>query len=880
MALVQGERLGRYEILAPLGAGGMGEVYRARDTELEREVAVKVLPKEVVADADRLERFRREAKAVAALSHPNILGIFDVGSENGLEYAVTELLEGDTLRARIPVSGLPWQKVVDYGAGIADGLAAAHAKGIIHRDLKPENIFITADGRVKLLDFGLAKVQTETAPEAETATLTPAGTQAGTVLGTIGYMAPEQVKGHAADARSDIFALGCVLYEMVSGRQAFGADTGVEMMAAILKEEPPQLSSTGATIPADLERAIHRCLEKGPEARFQSAADLAYNLRSIGTSSAPVKAAPSSEVPGIGRRTLRWASGAAVAVALIVAGYLGWQWLDVRSKSMGGVETVAGPQPTQWIDEWIAVVEPFENRTGDPKLDANGAIISDQLVENLGRLTQGFKTLPKITVAAALRGESSQAGAMVPLSSNQGRIVVTGSYTARGPDLEVVAQIRDLETRRVLFVTDVLTVPRTPRGTDLESLVQRTMGAVGIHLHLGLEHVSHVPDYEVFRDYLVGQEMSWGAFGRGNDNDWIQAAFDADPEFLGTAFLLAGKRLWHDRREESVPYLEHIRQRSNRLVEFEALELEMLDAWRDGAPGQALRAARRLQELAPNWLLIRVYREKFAKNLNRPREAVTAVADVVDRIPPSLRWLRNYLQVSLMMSYTRLGDYEHLLELARVMRSDHPASSNAFASEVSALVGLGRLDEVDALIEQCRSMPGGECDPAGPLISASMELAVHGHRQKSLDYARAAVEDLQQMTPDELGTHDVLYFFALHRAEMWNEYRAFAEKGLASADEGSDIFAFYRSRIGIAAAHTGDRGASESIAEELEGVGKFFYAAYVTAHLGNLEGAVELLKQGIESTDGGSYGMFLRSDPDLEPLLGYEPFEELIRPKG
>jgi hypothetical protein len=880
MAIVQGNRLGRYEILAPLGAGGMGEVYRARDTDLEREVAVKVLPEEVAGDAERLERFRREAKAVAALSHPNILGIFDVGSENGVEYAVTELLEGDTLRGRVPVSGLSWQKVVEYGAAIADGLAAAHAKGIIHRDLKPENIFITADGRVKLLDFGLAKVRDEVSTEAETATLTPAGTQAGTILGTVGYMSPEQVKGRPADARSDIFALGCVLYEMVAGKQAFGADTGVEMMAAILKEEPPQLSSTGATVPVELERAIHRCLEKSPEARFQSAADLAYNLRSIGTSSAPVMAAPAREASRASRRALQWAAGVALVVVLTAIGYIGWQRLGIRAPTADGVDAAAEAEPTHWIDEWIAVVEPFENRSGDPTLDPAGAVISDQLVESLGRLNQGFQTLPKLTVAAAQLGESNQVGAMVPLSVDQGRIVVTGSYTAHGADLETIAQIRDLQTRQVLFVTDALTVPRTPRSTDLEPLVQQTMGAVGIHLHLGLEHVSHVPDYDVFREYLVGQEMSWGSFGRGDANDRIDAAFDADPEFLRTAYLLAGKRLWRDQREEAAPYLEHIRQRSNRLVEFEAVELEMLDAWQDGSPAQALRAARRLQELAPTWLLVRVHREKFAKQLNRPREAVTAVADVVDRIPSSLRWLRNYLQVNLMMSYTRLGDYEHLLDLARAIRRDHPASGNAFASEVSALVGLGRLDEVDALIEECRSMPGGECDPAGPLTSASMELAVQGHRQESFDYARAAVESFQQMTPDELRPRDVLYFFALHRAEMWNEYRVFAEECLASADEGSDHFAFYRSRIGIAAAHSGDRGTARSIAEELEAEGKFFYAAYVRGHLGDLERAVDLLKRGVESRGGGSYGMFLRSDPDLEPLLGYGPFEELIRPKG
>ncbi len=298
MTLSQGDRLGRYEILGPIGAGGMGEVWRALDTELDRQVAVKVLPESFASDENRLERFQREAKALAALSHPNLLDIYDVGATDGIHFAVTELLEGDTLRERITPSGLPWKRVTSIGAAVADGLAAAHGRGIIHRDIKPENLFITADGRVKILDFGLASVHEDAAPDARTATIT----EAGTVMGTPGYMAPEQVKGQPADTRSDIFSLGCVIYEMASGHRAFGGDTGAEVIANILKEEPPQLSSSGASVPVDLERAVHRCLEKRPEARFQSAADLAYSLKSVGHSgTAPVMATPGSGSRGTGR---------------------------------------------------------------------------------------------------------------------------------------------------------------------------------------------------------------------------------------------------------------------------------------------------------------------------------------------------------------------------------------------------------------------------------------------------------------------------------------------------------------------------------------------------------------------------------------------------
>ena len=239
-----GRTLGHYRIVDKIGEGGMGVVYRAHDERLDRDVAIKVLHSSVAQDAGRLARFEREAKAVAKLDHPNILAIHDFGTEEDVTYAVTELLDGQNLRESIPASGMSWQKTVEMGAAIADGLAAAHGKGIVHRDLKPENVFVTSDGRIKVLDFGLAQMKEPLDEEAETATLTPAGTVAGTVMGTLGYMSPEQLRGEQADARSDIFALGCVLYEMLAGRAAFLRNSTLETTAPILNEEPLSLSDS------------------------------------------------------------------------------------------------------------------------------------------------------------------------------------------------------------------------------------------------------------------------------------------------------------------------------------------------------------------------------------------------------------------------------------------------------------------------------------------------------------------------------------------------------------------------------------------------------------------------------------------------------------
>ena len=319
---LDGRTLGHYHIVEKIGEGGMGVVYRAHDQRLDRDVAIKVLPEEVAHDPDRLARFDREAKAVAKLDHQNILAIHDFGRHDGLTYLITELLEGQSLRHRIPLGGIGWHKTAEICAAVADGLAAAHGKGVIHRDLKPENIFLCSDGRVKVLDFGLAQIKEPVEEEAETASLTPGATSPGTIMGTAGYMSPEQVRGEPADERSDIFALGCVMYETFTGQGAFAGDTAAEVMASILKEEPKDLSASGMELPIEASRTIRRCLEKSPDARFQSAFDLAYNLRSITTDhavlteTAPTPAQPKSRPTA--------AAVLAAATVLIAIGITAW----------------------------------------------------------------------------------------------------------------------------------------------------------------------------------------------------------------------------------------------------------------------------------------------------------------------------------------------------------------------------------------------------------------------------------------------------------------------------------------------------------------------------------------------------------------------------
>ncbi len=313
LTLSPGRRLGPYEIREPLGAGGMGEVYLAHDTRLQRSVAVKVLPAAFADSPDRLRRFEQEARATATLNHPNLMAVFDVGVDGGVPYVVSELLEGETLATALRQGALSPRKATDLASQIALGLAAAHAKGIVHRDLKPENIFLTTDGRAKILDFGLAKsIGGPDAPSEVTHLATSPATGAGMVLGTAGYMAPEQVRGEAADHRADIFAFGVVFYEMLSGQRAFGGDSSVERMSAILKHDPPALPA--ATIPPHLDRLVHRCLEKRPSQRFQSSTDIAFALEAMSVPTAAMTAIANPPAR-------RW--WPALALAAAVAGGVG-----------------------------------------------------------------------------------------------------------------------------------------------------------------------------------------------------------------------------------------------------------------------------------------------------------------------------------------------------------------------------------------------------------------------------------------------------------------------------------------------------------------------------------------------------------------------------
>ena len=514
MPLAPGSILGPYQILSQIGAGGMGEVYRARDPRLHREVAIKVLPERLLRDPEALPRFEHEAKAVASISHPNILAIHDLGREGGTTYIVTELLEGETLRSRLRGGPLGWRTAAEIGAAVAEGLSAAHLKGVVHRDLKPENLFLTTDGRVKILDFGLARWRPAAPPSDASQTLIE--TEAGTVMGTSGYMSPEQVRGGATEAPSDIFSLGCVLYEMIAGRRAFARATPAQTMTAILEQQPPPLTEIAKPIPAELDRTISRCLEKNQSARIQSAHEVRGALAGL------LSGLPTVQTHGARFRLSRrvaFSIAAVVAGALLVAGLSRLRDAGARSNS-------------------IAVL-PFVNASGDPDLEYLGDGIAESLINTLSQVPN----LAVMSRNSAFRYKGRGTDAQAAGQALKVQTVLTGTVVKRGEDLSISAELIDVRNNRHLWgerydrkLVDILAIQQQISTEISNNLRPKLSGDEKKKIAR-----AYTQSTEAYQLYLQGRyywnKKTPAGFKKGID--YFQRAIQADPNYAPAYAALA-----------------------------------------------------------------------------------------------------------------------------------------------------------------------------------------------------------------------------------------------------------------------------------------------------------------------------------------------------
>jgi eukaryotic-like serine/threonine-protein kinase len=557
MPIGPGTHLGPYEILDKVGAGGMGDVYRARHARLERDVAVKVLPEHLSGNARALERFEREAKAIAALTHPNILAIHDSGSEEGVSFAVMELLEGETLRQRLAAAPLPWRRAVEIGVDIAEGLAAAHAKGIVHRDLKPENLFITDGGHVKILDFGLARLTESAAAAALSSAPTEEHTTPGTVLGTAGYMSPEQARAETAGPASDIFSLGCVLHEMLTGKRTFARGSAAEALAAILKEDPPPPSASDPSIPPALDALVRHCLEKAPGERFQSARDLAFALRAVlaASGSAPQ---PPEDRPGSARDVVQRATTArrqpmgrrelVVLGVVVLAGAGLWLW---RSRARTG-------SPPGSAEAASIAVLPFESVRGADGDEYFADGVAEAVTTNLARIP-GFMVIARNS-AFRYKGKGldvTKVGAELNV-----RYLVKGDVQRSGNRLRVHAQLIDASTGSSLWAEDYeheLKGVFAVQDDIARSVAQAIRPGLGRAASATPRRLP--PDFEVYDLYLRGR-AAWSR--RTSEDirraiDLFQEAIRRDPAFaeayagLADALIIGSGQLNIIPRSEMLP---------------------------------------------------------------------------------------------------------------------------------------------------------------------------------------------------------------------------------------------------------------------------------------------------------------------------------------
>jgi TolB-like protein/tetratricopeptide (TPR) repeat protein len=870
VTLVPSARLGPYELVALLGAGGMGEVYRARDTRLGRDVAIKVLPAQFASEPDRLRRFEQEARAIAALSHPNILALYDVGTHEGSPFIVSELLEGETLRERLKSGGLTVRKAVETSVQIAQGLAAAHEKGIVHRDLKPANVFVTKDGHVKILDFGIAKL-TRPDPGPQGTTLTPEpSTETGALMGTVGYMSPEQVRGLPADHRTDIFSFGCVLYEMLSGRSPFRKDTAAETMTAILHEDPPALAGIGREIPQALEGIVTRCLEKRPDDRFSSAHDLALALGAhSGATETPAKVKAPVRLLRVWRS---WVVGAVGVVVVAVAAAL-LVWGPWRKAA-----------PAASFDPGSVVVTVFENRTGDRSLDSVGQQIADALTNDL--LKTGELKVAANPVASSRTGETGGDPLLRLARATRSAVVVAGTYDLRGDHLEVQARVVEPWHSKVVYAATPVQCPRVDPLPALEPLRQRVTGAVAWNFDRKLRAFFsgfRPPRYDALLEFRLGRAAE-------SDLDSARAHFEKavalDPEFD-----LA--RLEHMKttpgNEDYAKELAAVEANLGRMMPAERAMVRYYRADLEGRRLDALAALRERATLSGSPENFQFDLGVAEVALNRPAEAIRALSSLPLDWDVLERHEDYWPELMLAVAYHLNRDYENELNVAREGQHRFPGVVNFYSHETWALAALGRLDEIEKAIEACQAQQGGlrrtniGGTPGGIMFSTALELRAHGHPEASAKMAERAVAWYRSRPAAEAEKPDMQYSLmcVLLLAGRATEAKVIADAQLAK--DPNDIGA--RQRVGTLAARLGDTVAARRIEAELPAVTQpyaydalAYLRARIAAQLGEKNRAVALLRDAF--AHGLGFTIDMHRDFDLEPLWGYPPFEELMKPKG
>jgi serine/threonine protein kinase/tetratricopeptide (TPR) repeat protein len=896
-SIMIGARLAHYHIVSKLGQGGMGEVYLAEDTKLDRQIALKVLPPELAADPERLERFEREAKALAALDHPGIVTVFSVesavptddASRSAIHFLTMQLVKGTPLGAQIPRGGMALERVVEIGKQLAEAIAAAHTEGIIHRDLKPANVMVSEDGRIRMLDFGLAKSHRVAAGTDATQLATEALTQEGMVMGTVPYMSPEQIQGGEADSRSDLFSLGILLHEMTTGARPFGGDTAIEQMWSIVKDTQPSIVEARPEAPHGLEMLIRWCLEKQPESRPQTALEVRDRLKNIqidpGDETVTLaELSPTAPSPANGRR--HWWLAAFLIIVLGAIG-VGSRFFrqEPASQNMTSAETRESAPPL--VANRVLVV-PFENRTGDPSLDPVGMMAADWITQGLTQAGIG-EVVSSLTALSSLRGttgpnESLPTPHELAVDTAAG-ILVTGSYYLQGDNLLLSAEALNAQVGEVIGAIEPIRTTPAKALEGVEALRQRLMVIVASHLDARVQSYAEtlqMPSYEGYRHYTRGME-SFIQMDFPAAIDHYEQAAKLDPGWPMPLLSAAIARINLGQFAEAEALARQAALEQASLSRLDEIFLDRILATVEGRLLDTLLAARRGAEISTEGPFA-FDAAALAVRANYPQEAI----ERFEALDPERGFLRGFAPYWLYLTeaYHVVGDHQAELAAARRARQLHPEQIEPQSFEIRALIGAGDHEEVEALLDASVALPTARTNPGEIMTEAASELLAHGAPEAGRQTAQRAVDWYRRQLGQ--GTQESRLRLGLAPALLLADETEQATTILRELVEENPESILSRGLLGIAAARLGDQQTVEEILSWFDRLERpylfgsnLYWQAAIHAWSGQVQEALRVYQEALAA--GLPFGwprLHPHVDPWLQPLREDSDFQRLIAPRG
>jgi serine/threonine protein kinase/tetratricopeptide (TPR) repeat protein len=843
--LSKGTIINHYRIVEKIGAGGMGEVYLAEDTELNRKVALKFLSSHLCQDADCRARFKREAQAAAKLNHPNIGTIYEVGEFNGRPFFAMELVAGQSLRELIKAKELPIERVIELAIQICEGLHKAHQAGIVHRDVKPANILIDADGRAKILDFGLASVIGSDHL-----------TKTGSTLGTICYMSPEQAKGEEVDQRSDIFSLGVVLYEMITSKSPFKTDNDAATLRNITDQEPEPLARYKSGVNPELQRMINKALSKDKSTRYQHADELAADMKQL--------LSPSGSLPAKRSRRMKIVVPLLIVIVLSAIALVFKPWKLVMESSKDSNPDVKR-----------VVVVPFRNQTGDPSLDPLGKMVADWTAQSL--LSTGLAEVvpPDVVPGFDVNKDVREIAAAAGVGT-----IILGSYYKVGDSIQFQSQVMKADGS-LLQAIDPIYAPKAKVMDGVESVRQRILGALMFVFDKRLEgwatKISKPPIYEAYLQYMQGIELFTKKVDYAGSIPYYKRAYALDTTFILPLLdaCAAYSNLGQYAQTDSL--IKILEPRRANLSPLQQLSLDLTRANLAGDLMAGLAGARAYLKLASSSMTF-YYLGYAAVKVNRPKEAVEALK----KVDPERTWAFSWSQ--LAEAYHLLGEHEKELESAREGRRGFPASSLPYYGELYALAAMGEIAELRRLIDDRPAfLESGT--PVGPMRATAEELRAHGHEDEAMTLLDEAIRWYEGQSPERLGSLREGYALTLYNARRWDKAKTIYEELAKTSPMDSAAGWGYESWLGLIAARQGDKTTAMAVSEWLKNLklpylfgSNTYVRACIAAVLGEKDQAVTLLKESF--LQGSAFGIGVHKDFDLESLWDYPPFIEFLKPKG